>query len=78
MPNPFDDDAASYLVLANHEGQRSLWPASIAVPDGWKVEHGPDARARCLDHVNETWTDIRPASLVAFMDGNGAEHPPSR
>ncbi|MBW8714767.1 MAG: MbtH family protein [Variovorax paradoxus] len=37
MSNPFDDKSASFLVLVNHEGQHSLWPAFIAVPAGWQV-----------------------------------------
>ena len=35
MTNPFEDVEALYLVLVNDEGQHSLWPAGIAVPDGW-------------------------------------------
>jgi MbtH protein len=63
--NPFEDEEASYLVLVNGENQHSLWPAALAVPDGWRTTHGPDTRPACLDHVERTWTDLRPASLVA-------------
>ncbi|SCG34699.1 MbtH-like protein, partial [Micromonospora rifamycinica] len=32
--NPFEDDRASYLVLANSNGQHSLWPSGLTVPSG--------------------------------------------
>lgn len=64
MTNPFEDADALYLVLVNDEGQYSLWPADIAVPDGWVTAHDPDSRANCLAYVEEQWTDMRPNSLV--------------
>ncbi|MGW1197986.1 MbtH family protein [Streptomyces sp. NPDC002536] len=67
MSNPFENDAAPYLVLRNHENQHSLWPAATAVPDGWTRVHGEDTRQGCLDHVEAHWTDMRPASLVAAL-----------
>jgi MbtH protein len=63
--NPFDDDAGEFLVLINEDGQHSLWPVHVAQPDGWDVGHGPAGRAECLRYVDEHWTDMRPASLVA-------------
>ena len=48
MTNPFEDADAQYLVLVNDEGQHSLWPAGIAVPDGWTTVHGADSRSNCL------------------------------
>jgi MbtH protein len=67
MTNPFEDEQGTYLVLVNHENQHSLWPADIDVPAGWSVTHGPDTRADCLAHIEATWTDMRPASLIAAM-----------
>lgn len=64
MTNPFEDPDASYRVLVNHEGQHSLWPASLATPDGWTVAFGTGTRARCLEYIEENWTDMRPASLI--------------
>lgn len=75
MSNPFEDEDAMYLVLANHERQHSLWPATIAVPAGWEQVHGEDSRAACLDYIERNWTDIRPASLVAAM-ADGQPHDP--
>ena len=69
MTNPFEDENVKYLVLINEEGQYSLWPAYIDVPLGWTVTHQADTRQRCLDFINENWTDMRPRSLVNEMGG---------
>lgn len=66
--NPFENDEGSYLVLVNHEGQYSLWPSDIDVPDGWTSVLGPTGRRACLDHIDEHWTDMRPKSLIEAMD----------
>ncbi|WP_411107761.1 MbtH family protein [Streptomyces sp. cmx-4-9] len=68
MSNPFENPDTSYFVLVNDEGQHSLWPAFVAIPDGWTAVHGEDNRQACLDYVNENWTDMRPKSLAAAMD----------
>lgn len=67
MNNPFDDEDGSYLVLANAQRQHSLWPAAIDVPAGWSTVFGPGTRPACLAHVEESWTDMRPAGLAAAM-----------
>jgi uncharacterized protein YbdZ (MbtH family) len=67
MTNPFEDDAAGYLVLVNEENQHSLWPAWIDVPEGWSAVHGEDTRQGCLEYVEASWTDIRPAGLLATL-----------
>ncbi len=66
MPNPFDDPDGRFLVLANDEGQHSLWPTFAPVPAGWRVVHGEDDRAACVAWVDEHWTDLRPRSLDAI------------
>ncbi|MFC5720635.1 MbtH family protein [Streptomyces gamaensis] len=65
MANPFEDADGTYLVLVNDEGQHSLWPEYIAVPDGWRTVHGKDTRDGCVEYITTHWTDMRPASLVA-------------
>jgi len=65
MANPFEDENGTYLVLVNDEGQHSLWPAFIKVPDGWTVAFSENTRQNCLDYINTNWTDMRPRSLVA-------------
>ncbi|MEV0676356.1 MbtH family protein [Actinosynnema sp. NPDC050436] len=64
MTNPFDDEAGTFLVLVNDEGQHSLWPEFAEVPSGWNTAHGPDTRQACLDYVEREWTDLRPRSLA--------------
>ncbi|GGU56957.1 MbtH family protein [Kitasatospora aureofaciens] len=64
MTNPFDDPDADYLVLVNDEGQHSLWPAFAPAPAGWQPTFGPAGRQDCVDHIETTWTDIRPNSLA--------------
>jgi len=53
VSGPFDDPDGQYVVLATGEGARCLWPAWADVPSGWSVVHGPDARAACLERVEE-------------------------
>jgi MbtH protein len=65
MNNPFDDADGTFLVLVNHEGQHSLWPSFVSVPDGWDTAYGVASRQECLDYVEANWTDMRPKSLVA-------------
>ncbi|MEU7182800.1 MbtH family protein [Streptomyces celluloflavus] len=69
MSNPFEDTNATFLVLVNDEGQHSLWPTFADVPAGWTSVFGPGEREAALAYVNENWTDMRPKSLVAAMDG---------
>ncbi|MER5939050.1 MbtH family protein [Streptomyces sp. uw30] len=63
--NPFEDENGTYLVLSNAEGQFSLWPDGITVPDGWDVALTASSRADCLAYVEEHWTDICPAPTGA-------------
>ena len=67
MSNPFDDENGVFLVLVNDENQHSLWPSFAEVPAGWTVAHGPADRTACLDYVENSWTDMRPASLIRAM-----------
>jgi MbtH protein len=69
MANPFDNEDGTFLVLVNAENQHSLWPADIDVPAGWTVAHDSDTRAACVEYVERTWTDLRPASLIAAAGG---------
>ncbi len=52
-----------YLVLMNDEEQYSLWPAGKTVPAGWRAVGTEGSEQECLDYVDRTWTDMRPASL---------------
>ena len=68
MTNPFEDADGTYLALINNEGQYSLWPAFVEVPDGWSVAHSQDTRQTCLDFINEHWIDMRPQSIIDSMN----------
>jgi MbtH protein len=70
MTNPFEDPEASYLVLVNDEGQHSLWPTFIDVPEGWQVIFGEKGRQECLDFIESNWRDLRPKSLIEAMEKN--------
>lgn len=65
MPNPFDDPGGQFIVLANAEGQHSLWPTFAEVPAGWAVVFGEATRDECVEWIDRTWTDLRPRSLVS-------------
>lgn len=67
MPNPFDDPEGVFLALINDENQYSLWPEFLDVPQGWTVAHGPDDREAVLAFIEDSWTDMRPKSLIEAM-----------
>ena len=71
VPNPFDDESAQFLVLINDEGQYSLWPVFVDVPDGWTRVYGEESRQNCLEFIETNWTDMRPRSLVRAMESEG-------
>lgn len=67
MANPFDNEDGVFYALVNDEGQYSLWPTFADVPAGWEIAFGEDTRKACLDYIEETWTDMRPKSLIEEM-----------
>jgi MbtH protein len=70
--NPFEDEDANYFVLINEEGQHSLWPVFVDVPEGWEITFGEDKRQACLDFIENNWTDMRPKSLIRQMEAHAA------
>ncbi|MFD6967535.1 MbtH family protein [Streptomyces sp. NPDC059979] len=66
--NPFDDAEGRFLVLANEEGQHSLWPSFAEVPGGWTIVFDENTREACLGFVEANWTDLRPRSLAGSTD----------
>ncbi|MCQ8187450.1 MbtH family protein [Streptomyces rugosispiralis] len=70
--NPFEDPEGTYLVLVNDEGQHSLWPAFVEVPQGWRTVLADATRDAALEYVNGNWTDMRPTSLIKAMEGADA------
>jgi MbtH protein len=76
VTNPFEDENGVYHVLINDEGQHSLWPSFIQVPEGWTIVHESGSRAACLEFINQHWTDMRPNSLIKHMkELSGIEQP---
>ena len=73
MTNPFEDENGVYHVLINDEGQHSLWPSFIPVPDGWRIILKSENRAACLEFINTNWTDMRPTSLIERQKKNQEE-----
>ncbi|MFZ4159192.1 AMP-binding protein [Streptomyces griseoincarnatus] len=55
--DPFTDEHATFVVLADTAGHRALWPATAAIPEGWYETHGEDACAPCLDHLHSPLDD---------------------
>lgn len=72
MTNPFDDSNGTFVVLVNREGQHSLWPNFVQIPDGWDQAFGPEARQSCLEFIEQSWVDMRPKSLIDAMENSGA------
>ena len=65
LTSVFDNPEGRFHVLVNDEGQHSLWPAFIPVPEGWTAVLRDAARPSCQDHIDTHWTDLRPKSLAA-------------
>lgn len=63
-----EDDTAQYTVVVNDEEQYSIWLADRPVPDGWREVGVTGDKATCLDHIERTWTDMRPLSLRRAME----------
>lgn len=61
-----------YYIVRNDEDQYSIWRADKKIPAGWHVVGEPGAKEACLERIGELWTDMRPASLRASMDGTAA------
>jgi MbtH protein len=60
VQNPFDDPSQAFLLLVNDRQQFSLWPTLARVPEGWRVQLGPESQAVCLTYLQQHWDDIRP------------------
>ncbi|TQJ23685.1 MbtH protein [Micromonospora sp. A202] len=71
MINPFDDESGRFYVLANDEGQHSLWPVFADVPNGWQIVFGESDRTAALTYVDQHWQDLRPRSLHEAMAAAG-------
>ncbi|MFJ8113210.1 MbtH family protein [Streptomyces sp. NPDC096132] len=70
MANPFENSDGRYHALVNEEGQYSLWPDSVDIPEGWTVALEGKSRDECVSFVEGNWTDMRPKSLALAMGEN--------
>lgn len=57
------EDVATYIVVANDDGQYSIWPKRKPLPDGWRTVGKEGQRLQCLQHIELVWTDMRPLGL---------------
>ena len=64
----YNDEDRLYKVVLNHEEQYSLWPLEKANAPGWVDEGTVGNKAKCLAHIENVWTDMRPLSLRKHME----------
>jgi MbtH protein len=57
----------TFAVVVNDEEQYSIWAAEQEPPAGWRRTGFTGAKADCLAHIDEVWTDMRPRSLRVAM-----------
>jgi MbtH protein len=60
-------ETGPHVVVVNDEEQYSIWPDGRELPPGWRREGFAGSEEECLAHVEEVWTDMRPASLRRWM-----------
>lgn len=61
-------DTRIYKVVINHEEQYSIWPVDRENPSGWSDVEVSGSKDKCLKHIGEVWTDMRPLSLRKKME----------
>lgn len=64
-----EDDSRRYKVVMNAEEQYSIWFADRDAPAGWREVGKSGTKAECLTHIQQVWTDMRPASLRKTLEG---------
>jgi MbtH protein len=67
-PEPAESEVTGvervWKVVANQEGQYSLWPADGANPPGWRDVGQVGTADACQAYIRAEWTDLRPLSLL--------------
>ncbi|MET8468649.1 MbtH family NRPS accessory protein [Streptomyces sp. NPDC006422] len=69
MSDSAETTGETYVIVRNDEDQYSIWRSDRELPAGWTVVGEPAAREACLTRIGDLWTDMRPASLRAAMNG---------
>ncbi len=69
-PQDWEDDEREleYKVVANDEEQYSIWPADRENAPGWRDVGKSGTKEKCLEYIEEVWTDMRPLSLRKQME----------
>lgn len=62
-------DERQYRPVVNDEEQYSIWPSGKEPPAGWRIAGEAASEQDCLAYIEEVWTDMRPLSLRAAMEG---------
>jgi MbtH protein len=62
----------TFRVVVNDERQYSIWATGRDLPPGWSEAGFTGSRQECLDHVRAVWSDMRPASVRALMEGRSS------
>ncbi|HEX6701792.1 MAG TPA: MbtH family protein [Gaiellaceae bacterium] len=65
-------DEQTLKVVVNDEEQYSIWPAHRENAPGWRDAGKQGSKEECLAWIEETWTDMRPASLRGAEAGTRA------
>ena len=61
-------DEKLYKIVVNHEEQYSIWPLERENAIGWRDVGITGTKEKCLSHIIEIWTDMRPLSLRKYMN----------
>lgn len=56
-----------YVVVINDEEQYSIWASDRDPPAGWRRDGFSGTEEECLAYIDETWIDMRPASVRRWM-----------
>jgi MbtH protein len=67
-----DTDSRRYVVVINDEEQYSIWIEGRELPAGWHAEGLAGRKSECLAHIDNVWSDMRPASLRSAMTASVA------
>jgi MbtH protein len=64
---PGAEETRAFAVVINDEEQYSIWPAERDLPPGWRQDGFTGTEDECLSYIDETWTDMRPASRRRWL-----------
>ncbi|MEO8807066.1 MAG: MbtH family NRPS accessory protein [Burkholderiaceae bacterium] len=59
-----DDSAATHQLIINDQEQFAVWPATRAVPRGWRPVGRTGTRESLADYLREILVETLPAPLL--------------